>query len=693
MVHSILLAGLVSVLPSGGHVKGTLVSEQNAVQPGTVLTLGLRLEMEPHWHVYWTNPGDAGIAPSIAWSEKKGAAPDSLQWPTPDTLPVYPLMTYGYKEQVVIPFTAKVEAGAKGEVVLRGQAKWLECKDICVPGKAELALTIPVASASVLDPITKPMFEQARASMPVGNKGWIWRAAISDSFIYLKGLPPKLAPSYVPIRFVPLDQGVIDNAAPQPWADVSGEFRLKIRRDAFIHFKPDSLRGVLLHPEGWPMPNSKGMRISVPLVPATAADTVSPPAKAKTENGNTSKGLLVALFFAFLGGLALNLMPCVLPVLSLKVLDFLKKGGKSRRHVFGHGLVFAAGAILSFLGLAVVLLVLRSGGEALGWGFHMQSPRVVAILSLLMALLALNLWGVFEPGAAFSSMVGGGSGAGWIGSFLTGVTATIVATPCTAPFMGAALGYTLTRPPYETLLVFFVLGAGMASPYLVLSAFPGLAAKLPRPGAWMETLKHVFGFAMAGTAAWLSWVVGRLSGADAAGLVVGLWIFVALAAWILGVGALPHRSKAARWGARLTFSVMVAFACALVVVALPRFASDRPAQTDLLAAEPFREGTLAELRASGKPWFIDFTADWCLSCQVNERIALDRPEVVAAFAKSGVRVVKADWTGRDSLIANTLRDFGRQGVPFYVLSDGKTETFLPELLTPGIVIKALEFGK
>jgi len=693
MVQSLLLAGLVALSGAGGHVKGTLVSEQSAVQPGGALSLGLRLELEPGWHVYWTNPGDAGIAPSIAWSEKKGAAPDSLKWPTPDTLPVFPLMTYGYKEQVVIPFAAKVEAGAKGEVVLKGHAKWLECSDICVPGKAELALTIPVASASVVDPAGKALFDKVRASMPVADDGWKWRAALSDSFVYLKGLPPKIAPESAPIRFMPLDQGFIDNAAPQAWSDAGGELRLKIRRDAFLHFKPDSLRGVLLHPQGWQMPGSTGMRISVPLVPATASDTVSPPPKAKTENGSATKGLLVALFFAFLGGLVLNLMPCVLPVLSLKVLDFLKKGGQRRRHVFAHGLVFAAGTILSFLAMATVLLVLRSGGEALGWGFHMQSPRVVAMLSLLMALLALNLWGVFEPGAAFASVVGGGSEAGWIGSFLTGVTATVVATPCTAPFMGAALGYTLTRPAFETLFVFFTLGLGMASPYLVLSAFPGLAAKLPKPGAWMETLKQVFGFAMAATAAWLLWVVGRLSGPDAAGIVAGSWVVVSLAAWILGVGALPHRSKGARWAARLTFSVLLALACAVVVAGLPASASARTSNAEAMSTEPFREGTLAELRSSGKPWFLYFTADWCLSCQVNERVALDRPEVVDAFAKSGVRVVKADWTGRDSLIANTLRDFGRQGVPFYVLSDGKTETFLPEILTPGIVLKALSFGK
>jgi thiol:disulfide interchange protein DsbD len=319
----------------------------------------------------------------------------------------------------------------------------------------------------------------------------------------------------------------------------------------------------------------------------------------------------------------------------------------------------------------------------------MQSPRVVAMLSLLMALLALNLWGVFEPGAAFASKVGGVSGAGWIGSFLTGVTATVVATPCTAPFMGAALGYTLTRPVFETIAVFFFLGAGMSAPYLLLAGFPKLAAMLPRPGAWMESLKQFFGFAMAGTAVWLAWVVGRLSGTDSMAVVAGSWVVVSIAAWVLGRWALPHRVTSVRWNARLVFAVMLLASVFVVATMLPAQVSAKTETVDSLGAETFHEGSLAELRASGKPWFLYFTADWCLSCQVNERVALEKPEVIDAFRRRGVRIVKADWTGRDSLIARTLAGFGRQGVPFYVLSDGKTETFLPELLAPGTVVRAL----
>lgn len=693
MAKSLLLSGLLTSLVWGGHVKGTLISEQASAVPGARLSLGLHLEMEPGWHVYWINPGDAGIHPRIEWSEKIGVEPDSFQWPTPDTMAVEPLMTYVYHDETLLPFLAEVAPDAKGEVVLKGHAKWLECKDICVPGKAELNLVLPVGAGTPASlGKTKPIFDKFRLELPLRDVGWKLRAAYTDSFLFLTAKSPRGSAGDVPVHLFPLDPGLIDNPAAQTWIPTSDGFRLKVRRDGLLHLSLDSLRGVLSHPTGW-TPNRRGWEIRTPLVPATKLDTSDfrpPPGKASAEDSGTTKGLLVALFFAFLGGLVLNLMPCVLPVLSLKVLDFLKKGGQSRRQAFAHALVFAAGTILSFLAMAGALLVLRSGGESLGWGFQMQSPRVVAILSLLMALLALNLWSVFEPGAAFASRLGGIAGGGWLGSFLTGVTATVVATPCTAPFMGAALGYTLTRPAFETLTVFFSLGLGMSTPYLLLAGFPRLAALLPRPGAWMETLKQFFGFAMAATAVWLAWVVGRLVGPDAVALVAGLWLLVAIAAWILGRWALPHFSSATRWTARLTFFVMVLLAGAIAVVALPRTVRSHPVTSiGGLQHEPFGAGTLADLRASGRPWFLYFTADWCLSCQVNERVALERPEVVAALRDRGVRVVKADWTGRDSLISRTLADFGRQGVPFYVLSDGKTERFLPELLTPGIVIRAL----
>lgn len=694
MIRSLLLSGLLVSSALAAHVKGTLVSEHASVVPGGEVSLGLHLRMDPGWHVYWINPGEAGIPAHFVWSQKTGIAPDTLRWPVPDTIPVTPLMTYGYHGELLLPFSARVDSNPKGEVVLKGQAKWLECNDICVPGKAEVSLVLPVSGeAPRVRPETGAMFQAARQSLPVRDPAWSLRATMTDSFVYVAAKGGAKDRSDARVRFLPFDPGVVDNAAAQDWTRTPDGFRLKIRRDAFIALKPDSLRGVLIRSSGW-KDGHPGLEFSVPFSPATPADTAafeSPPGKVSEADSNSLKGLFMALFFAFLGGIVLNLMPCVLPVLSLKVFDFLNKGGRSRRHTFAHGLVFSGGVILSFLALAAAMLALRGGGEALGWGFHMQSPRVVALISILMALMAFGFWGVFEPGASFASRAGGVSGGGWLGSFFTGVTATVVATPCTAPFMGAALGYTLTRPALETFSVFFSLGLGMASPYLVLAAFPRLVAMLPKPGAWMETLKQFFGFAMAGTAVWLAWVVGRLVNADAVAFLAGLWTLVALGAWILGRWALPHKAVATRWIARLVFLAMVALSAAAVFVALPQGAQARSEKASGgIAYEPFREGTLQELRASGKPWFLYFTADWCLSCQVNERVALERPEVVEAFAKSGIRVVKADWTGRDSLIANTLRDYGRQGVPFYVLSDGRTERFLPELLTPGIVLGALQ---
>lgn len=695
MFRPLLITGMLACSAIAGHVKGQLVSETASVLPGATATLGLRLEMEPGWHVYWTNPGEAGIPPHILWSQTRGAAPDSLQWPVPDTIPVVPLMTYGYHGELLLPFSVRTDSGAKGEIVLKGQAKWLECKEICVPGKADLSIAIPVgASAPIPDPSVSGLFAKARAEMPAGSSGWSFRAAVTDSFVFLTARSSSGKSSGAAVRFLPLDPGVVDNAAPQPWVRTPDGFRLKILRDFLVKARPDSLRGLLIREDGWGGA-SRGMRFSVPLAPPSPSDTAgfaAPPGRgADSGTSSTTKGLAMALLFAFLGGIVLNLMPCVLPVLSLKVMDFLKKGGQSRKHAFAHGLVFSAGVVASFLALAGAMLAMRSGGEALGWGFHMQSPRIVAAISLTMALMAFSFWGMFELGASFAAKAGSVPGAGWIGSFLTGVTATVVATPCTAPFMGTALGYTLTRPPFETFSVFFALGLGMASPYLVLAAFPRLVAALPKPGAWMETLKQFFGFAMAGSAVWLAWVVGRLVGADAVAFVAALWTLVALGSWVLGRWALPHRSAVLRWGARSIFGLSLALSLGAIFYVLPPVVDPAsPRSENVSGHEAFREGTLEELRASGKPWFLYFTADWCLSCQVNERVALGRPEVEEAFRRSGVRVVKADWTSRDSLIAGTLKEFGRQGVPYYVLSDGRTESTLPELLTPGMVLEALE---
>ncbi|HNY29383.1 MAG TPA: protein-disulfide reductase DsbD family protein [Fibrobacteria bacterium] len=687
MIHSILL--LLVGAASTPHVQVSLVAEPVSAQPGKSLSVALRLVPEPGWHFYWTNPGDAGVPPSVAWKTLSGVGKvDSLQWPVPETIPVDPLMTYGYHGETLLPFSVQVDPAAKGKVRLSGSAKWLECKEICVPGKAELDLELPVAaSEGAPDARWQALFAKARGALPAALDGWTFRAVWTDSFLVVSG--KGAAPLPAGLRFFPLQTAVADNPSPQQYQATPDGFRLTIRRDVVERRIPDTLRGVLVPSSPWK--GHPGVKLDAPLGKASASDTLpvaSPPAKGAQVEGGSESGLWKALFLAFLGGMILNLMPCVLPVLSLKVLDLAGKGGQDRRVALAHGAVYSLGVVASFLGLAAVLLVLRAGGESLGWGFHLQSPQVVAALSLLMALIAMNLWGLFEVGTFLASKVGGVESRGWAGSFLTGVTATLVASPCSAPFMGTALGYTLALPAWQTLLVFFALGLGMALPYLVLSAVPRLLAWIPKPGAWMETLKQGLGFAMAAAAVWLGWLVGRLAGSDSLAMVAATWVVVGLGGWILGRYALGHRAPGTRWAARGAFVACLALAGWGIASGVG--GSPRPDQAESSTQELFREGTLQELRGSGKPWFLYFTADWCTTCLVNEGTALHRPAVRRKLEERGVRVVKADWTARDSIIGVTLASFGRQGVPYYVLSDGITERVLPEILTEGMVLSALD---
>ncbi len=658
-----------------GHVRADLIAEPLAAEPGKNLALGIRLRMEPQWHVYWKNPGDAGFSLALKWETVEGVSLDSLLWPVPDTIAVAPLMTYGYQDSVLVILPVHVAKGAD-HIRLRAHAKWLECHEACIPGQADLALDLPVGVAPGVDS-TSAIFAASRAALPGKPAGWTLRASFSDSDLVLVGRGSASAPKS--LRFFPARQGFADNAPAQTLEVRPDGFRLVVRRDPFQRLVPDSVRGVLVRPDGWGA-GLKGWEFAVapaPLVPSDTARIATAPSAATTGR------FLPALLLAFLGGLLLNLMPCVLPVLSMKALSLLT--GRDNRHLL-HGLAYTAGVVLSFLVLAAVLVALRRGGEALGWGFQMQSPRTVAILSLLMALMALSLWGVFEPGASFAGL-GSTSSRGVMGSFLTGVLATVVATPCTAPFMGSAIGWALVLPDARVFAVFISLALGLAAPYLAISVIPGARRFLPRPGEWMVVLKQSFGFAMAATAVWLAWIVGRLAGVDSLALVVALWVVVAVGAWVLGRGALPHHTALRRNLSRAAFLILVGGSVAVAARHLPAQAEKMQVTN---SAEAFRAGTLQDLRGSGKPWLLVFTADWCLSCQVNERVALETPAVRRALDSKGVRVVKADWTARDSVVSRALESFGRQGVPFYVLSNGKTERTLPEILTESTVLAAIE---
>jgi thiol:disulfide interchange protein DsbD len=401
-----------------------------------------------------------------------------------------------------------------------------------------------------------------------------------------------------------------------------------------------------------------------------------------------------ALLFAFLGGIILNLMPCVLPVLSLKIMGFVNQAQEEGRSPLAHGLVFTLGVLVSFWSLVGLLLGLQAGGQQLGWGFQLQSPVFLIVLSTFMFLFGLNMLGVFEIGTSLTRVNTSRLTGGWGGSFFSGVLATVVATPCTAPFMGSALGFSLTQPPHISLLIFTFLGLGMAAPYLVLSASPALLRFVPKPGPWMETLKQVMGFLLLGTVVWLMWVLGVQAGTHAVTALAGALLLISIGAWVIGRWGSLSAAASRRTVAYLVAILLIAGGVATAVLGV-RMGSPSVSETarqGSIAWQPFSPEKLAELRAADKPVFIDFTAAWCLSCQVNEQVAFSSEEVQRKFSQLGIVPLKADWTSRDGAITRALAEHGRNSVPLYVLygTGDQPPIILPEILSPGIVLDALK---
>ncbi len=712
------------------HLEATLLAEPSAVAPGKTFWAGLHLKLEPHWHVYWKNPGDAGLPVSLNWTLPAGASAGPIAWPYPSRIEVPPLMNYGYEEEVLLPVEvtvpAKAEAGKKLE--LKAKAKWVVCKDICLPGSAELSLSLPVAAAAgAPDPANAALFTKARADQPLTASAWTFSAQAQDSSLILIAIPPAGAiptggATLASLSFFPEASEIIEYAAPQKFRSIQGGYALELKAvlPEAGSKGPDSLIGVAVSESGWNADHAKAVEIRVAIERGKAKPVYS--GAPITVSGNPKPGstftpatgaapahsgfvtLLLMLGLAFTGGLILNLMPCVLPVLSLKIFDFVKRAGESRWKVFSHGLVFTAGVLASFWLLAGLLLILRSGGSELGWGFQLQSPAFLMVLCALFFFFAMSLFGVFELGALFTRIGGVTTNDGWLGSFMAGVTATVVATPCTAPFMGSAMGYAFTQPPYFAMLVFTALGLGMAAPYLLLSGFPALMKFLPKPGAWMETLKQFMGFPLLATAIWLAWVLGKQAGVDALIALLFLLLLAGLSAWILGKWTPMYRETSTRvLGWLFALAVFVpAFAYVLSHLDTIRENKPRAVSTEAggqkvtengMTWEPFSEARVSELVGQGKPVFVDFTADWCLSCKVNEKVAFGSSEVTAKFKELGLAVLKADWTLRDETISRALAKYGRNSIPLYVLYSGNGMddfTVLPEVLSPGILLEALK---
>ncbi len=691
----ILAASLGSVahsqsLPRFGapepHVKAELVAESDAIVPGQPLQLALKLAHENEWHTYWQVPGDSGLPTRIEWQLPAGFTAGPIEWPYPHRLPAGPLVNYGYEGETLLLTKLQVPADlATGKnVTLNAKAEWLECKDVCIPGSADLSLTLPVRAAAGASPHAA-LFAQARKLVPGAVPGVTVRATTEGDRIRL-ALTVPTDRSINSIEFFPLEEGRIEPAAAQV-LDRSNGTALVLTAAKPVKADAKSLAGVIVVNGG---PSKAGGWAATVEGPVAAGAVGALPAPATAASPAPTMSLLAALGAAFVGGLILNLMPCVFPVLSLKLIGLAQQRTHSGP-MAAHGVAFAVGVILSFVLLAGLLIALQKAGSALGWGFQLQTPWVVASLTVLFFVIGLNLLGVFE--FTFGSGLGNTKAADalvgksdWRGSFGTGVLAVIVASPCTAPFMSAALGYAITQPAAIALSVFAMLGVGMAAPYLLLTLFPALLAKLPRPGRWMELFKQFMAFPMFATCVWLLWVLAQQVDAGGVALALGVLVAVSFALWSLG---LAQRGAARfRWVA-LVGAVVAAMTFTPIATSEPVAAGSKTTSgADWVEYSP---KALADLKAQGKPVFVDFTAAWCVTCQVNKRVALNTDKVRSQFADSGIVRMKADWTNRDETITRALAEFGRNGVPLYVLYDSSGQpTVLPELLTENTVLAALE---
>lgn len=671
------------------RVVATLLSSRDAVQPGERFQIALVQKIAPGWHTYWQNPGDSGEATKIEWMLTPGVAAGPIQWPAPKALPVEPLVNFGFEGTVLLPVEITVRDDARpGETLsLKANATWLVCEKICIPEEGSFTLDLPIATAGIIAEAAQSRIEAARAALPQPAG---FRARLTGEGEALALSLPGLSPAATELRFFPLSDTLIDHAAPQPASPAAEGVSLKLARSGAFKLDGAEQGGVVTFRENG---LARALSITAEAAPAllaasgagTAARPATPVLPPPLEGADLT--LWAALLFALAGGLILNLMPCVLPVLFIKAVGFAQLAQASRSEVREQGLLFLAGVVATFLVLAGIVIGFSALGSSVGWGFQLQSPPLVIALAVIMTLIGFNLLGAFEVGASAGGVGQGlASRGGRVGAFMTGALAVVVATPCTAPFMGAAMGYAVTQPPAIGLAVFLALALGFAAPVVALSFAPGLLRLLPKPGRWMVVLKQGFAFPMFATAIWLIWVASVQAGPGGVLAALVAVLAAGFIVWLIGVA----RGGAGRLAAS-AFAVLVALGAGSFVLqsAVPT-ATNEARAGDAQAWTPER---VAALQAEGKPVFVNFTAAWCITCLANERVALSRQEVKDAFAAMKVVYLKADWTNRDSLIAQTLAAHGRAGVPLYLFYPGvkgAQAEILPQLLTPDMLVTAAQ---
>lgn len=689
-----------------------LIYENETIQPGRPFWVAVQMKIADNWHSYWKNPGEAGMAASIVWDLPEGFTAGPIQWPYPKRLVSEMGVGFGYEGNVdlLVEITPPATQAPQAPVTIGAKVNWLVCSDAsCLPGESTApAVTIPTSPDA---PQAKTQwieeFSRARSSLPkkvsklnAKRKNHLVELQVDTSRDHVASA------DFFPEKKKTIDSDAKITLSKDP--GTPGKYVVVMNETA----KAEHLKGVLVLFDGVNSQAIDALEIDVPIFEDKAAPEVlsmaespikaipMPPQGDIAVHHSENLTLGLALAMAFVGGMILNLMPCVLPVISLKIFSFIKMAGKSRKIMLKHGLLFAAGVLASFWLLAGVMLALQAYGSSVGWGFQLQEPLFVGVLASLLLVFGLSLFGVFELGTSVMSAAGRVSvekDTGLWGSFMSGVLATAVATPCTGPFLGSAVGFAVTLSPLPAMMIFTFLGLGMAFPYLLLSTFPELLRFVPKPGPWMVTFKEVMGFFIMATVLWLVWVFGAQTSNIGVFLLLAAFFFLALGSWIYGKWGSPVKKKTTR---------MISYALATACVVIASYAIINSATFSVSPYnekgevaeggwEAFSPERVAELQKQGIPVLVDFTAKWCLICQANH-VVLDMQDVAKEIADAGAVKMVADWTRNDPVITEELRKFGRNSVPLYVIyhpDSSKSPVVLPQVLTPDAVRNGLETVK
>ena len=637
-----------------------MLAESYSMNPGDELLVGFKFTLNPGWHTYWENPGDAGEGASIKWNLPNDIVASKILWPGPERIPVEPLMTFGYEDEVVLLTKISTSAASAIPLNLNAQVSWYTCKEICIPQEAEVS--IPIKLGSKTPSVSKGLLEHTLGKVPVEFNGTYRVNKLDDSYV-LQGEFEKMD-QYDSMYFFPKEYGLTNYTENQQYEKNKDTFSLQIMASE-VTIEKESFKGVIAVNKN---EDVNFIEIDYPLA---------------TKEASQEFNILTLIVFAFLGGLILNIMPCVFPILTIKILRFVEQSRDSTYKTLQQGLLFSLGVVISFLTIAALLIALKSGGESIGWGYQLQSPVVVSLLFYLFVILGFIFMSNIVLGsnlARLSSISLNKSDS--LESFLTGVLAVIVASPCTAPFMGSAIGFALLQPSFYSILIFLGLGIGFSLPYLILSAKPSLLSFLPKPGQWMETFKQFMAFPMWASALWLLWVLSSQVGDQEVIQVLLGALLITTGLWLIEKN--NSEKNWVKWLMRLPFLLLFIFSLWLI----PASYSDLDeSKQDQLTYTP---QLLDDLREENSLVFLNFTADWCITCKVNEAVALKTTKVSKLLADKNITYMEADWTRKDPIISSTLEQYGRTGLPLYLLFPSKGDPLiLPEILTEDILLSYL----